>query len=280
MPSGSVAIAAHLARAVVRVRLHRQHVDVHRQDVRVGDRVVARRRRGCRCSGAPDAASPACASARSVAEIQADRRLHELRLAARLHVQLDDEIGVRLEAPREILRQQRRHLTRRPAEEMAVGILRRVRDQAVVARARICLVETTRGGGPIDADVGVVDDAGVARPELQPAHEARAVDGHRQDEDVKDVGAFRRQRVRLRQRDDEVGLAELPAFRPRARGGQVARIALLGSFVDPLLDQLDLGAVSGCCPTNGPSAGSAFHGGMNRFRVTSAICGARRLTSV
>ena len=30
---------------------------------------------------------------------------------------------------------------------------------------------------------------------------------------------------------------------------------------------------------NGPSAGSAFHGGMNRFAVTVAICAACRFAS-
>src|SRR5689334_24624651 len=50
-----------------------------------------------------------------------------LGLARRLHVNLDDEIGVRRETPREALRQQRRRLAGRPAEKMAVGIHGRVR---------------------------------------------------------------------------------------------------------------------------------------------------------
>src|SRR5690349_17840450 len=38
----------------------------------------------------------------------------------------DDEIGVGVERPREIRRQERHHLSRRPAEKMAVGVLRRI----------------------------------------------------------------------------------------------------------------------------------------------------------
>ena len=130
---GQRRLAAHVARAVVRVRLHGLDLDVDRQRVRVGDRVAARRRPGCRCPAGRAAASPACASARVVAEVQADRRRHLLGLPARLHVQLDDEIGVLLEAPGEIVRQQRRDLARRPSEEVAVRIVGRSRDQPVVA---------------------------------------------------------------------------------------------------------------------------------------------------
>ena len=73
---------------------------------------------------------------RIVAEEQTDRRLHDLGLAARLHVHFDDEIGAALEAPGQSLRQKRRHLPRRPAEEEAVGIRGRVRDQPFVAWRR------------------------------------------------------------------------------------------------------------------------------------------------
>ena len=107
-----------------------------------------------------------------VAEVEADRRRHLLGLAARLHVQFDDEVGVRVEAPGEIVRQQRRHLAGRPSEKVTVGIGRRPRDQAVVSRPRIRVVERARRRRRIDPDVGVVHDSRIAGPEFEAADEA------------------------------------------------------------------------------------------------------------
>ena len=105
----------------------------------------------------------------AIAEVEADLRLHLFGRAARLHVQLHDEIAAGLERPRQLRRHERRDLSRRPAEEMAVGILRRSRHQAVVAGQRIGLVQLARRGGAIDADVGVMHDARVAGMELDAA---------------------------------------------------------------------------------------------------------------
>jgi hypothetical protein len=157
---------------------------------------------------------------RLIAEVEADGRRDLLHLAARLHVQLDDQVGVPVQTPGEIFRQERRHLAGRPAEEVAVRIDRRSRNQSAVARSGIRIVETPRRRRRVDADVRVVHDLRVAGPEFQPAHEAHAVHGDRQDEDVKGVGAFRRQRVRLRQGDDEIRFSKLPAVGPwRTAGG-------------------------------------------------------------
>ena len=106
--------AGDLLRALMRVRLHGLHLDVHRQHVGIGDRVglLARRDVDALPSEPQHRRRPLGWIA---AEVQADGRRNRLPLSARLHVQFDDEIGVRLEAPRQPLRQQRRHLAGRPA---------------------------------------------------------------------------------------------------------------------------------------------------------------------
>ena len=53
-----------------------------------------------------------------------------------------------------------RAAARRPAEEMAVGILRALRDHAVVARLAVRAVAPPRRARAIDADDGVMDGAG------------------------------------------------------------------------------------------------------------------------
>jgi len=55
---------------------------------------------------------------------------------------------------------------------------------------------------------------GLPEPKFQAANEAGGLHRNRQHEDVKCVGPFGRQRVRLRQRDDEIRRPELPAFGP------------------------------------------------------------------
>ena len=123
---------------------------------------------------------------------------------------------------------------------MAVRIFRGVRDQAVVAGSRILIVETMGCRRRVDSNICVMHDPGVPRPELQPPNEARGVDGNREHEDAKDVGALRGQCEWPFQREDEVRLSELPAFAPRARWRHVARIALGRALVRPALNQPDL----------------------------------------
>ena len=62
--------------------------------------------------------------------------------------------------------------SRRPAEEMAVGILRALRDHAVVAGLSVRAVAAPRRSRAIDADHGVVHERRRAGPELDRADEA------------------------------------------------------------------------------------------------------------
>ena len=64
VPSGSVRDAADLPGAVVRVRLHRQQLDVHRQHVRIPNHVAALRPAECRCPASRGAESSASVAAR------------------------------------------------------------------------------------------------------------------------------------------------------------------------------------------------------------------------
>ena len=73
----------------------------------------------------------------------------------------------------------------------------------------------------------------------------------------------------------------VPSCQPSPRGavGQMARIAFGRPALHPSSIILSSASLSGCWPMNGPFEGSAFHGGMNRFFVTVAICVAWRFAS-
>ena len=96
-------------------------------------------------------------------------RQHVFDGAARLHVQLYDEVGAGLSVHASCRRHQRRDLSRRPAEEVSFRIHGRPRHQAVVAGQRIGGVQPARRRRIIDPDVGVMDDARVAGKEFEPA---------------------------------------------------------------------------------------------------------------
>ena len=150
-----------------------------------------------------------------------------------------------LEAPGEIVRQQRRHLAGGPSEKVTVRVGRGPRDQTVVSRPRVRGVERARCRRRIDPDIGVVHDSRIAGPEFEAADEARAIDRDRQHEDMKCVGPFRRQRVRLRQRNDEIRLPKLPPVGPMHCGLRIADCGFGGgwvfrrSSVRPTLEQRD-----------------------------------------
>ena len=85
-----------------------------------------------------------------------------------------------------------------------------------------------------------MDDAFVARSELDGPDEPRSVDGNRDHEIAEDVEAVRGKREGLRALDDEVRLAELPALRPFRRRRQSGGIAFDCALFDPQADRVDL----------------------------------------
>ena len=102
----------------------------------------------------------------------------------------------------------------RPPEKMAVGILRALRDHAVVARLSIRAVAAPRRSRAIDADDGVVDER--RRPGRNSTARTKRSDGSatRQHEVAKHVAIARPHGVRAWHGDDEIRLAELPAVGP------------------------------------------------------------------
>ncbi|PYR23438.1 MAG: hypothetical protein DMF98_18480 [Acidobacteria bacterium] len=83
-------------------------------------------------------------------------------------------------------------------------------------------------------------DLRVARPELHTPDVAHALDWNRQHEHARNIGALRREHIRLRQRDDEIGSAELPSVRPLRRRRQVRGVAFRSAVFEPSLQDPDL----------------------------------------
>ena len=125
-----------------------------------------------------------------VREVETDLRLHVDRFATGQQVELQHQIGAGIERPGDGVRERRRGLAGRPAQEMARGESRVVEHQTVVTRIGIFGIEGSRCTGPIQQDAGMVDHtpAAGARPQLYGAHpsaghpalpEARSCDRHR-----------------------------------------------------------------------------------------------------
>ena len=215
------------------------------------------------------------ADRRAIAEVEADHRLHLLDRARRLHVQLHDEVAAGLQRPREVRPDQRRHLARRPAEEVPVGILGGARHQAVVAGQGIGVVQRARrrasGRRGCWRDARRAGCPGGTRSRARrrastPESESRRCGTSRSGSAGSDE--------RLGERDDEVracraasrrGTAGARAFRPDCPRACRRRPRPRASSCSA--------SVSGRCPSKCPIAGSTFHGGMNRLRVTCSDLG-------
>src|SRR5207249_9336478 len=101
---GQRRFAEDVAPPIMRVRLNGLNVDVNRQQVRVGDNILRVARRNVDVLPA-EAQHRRRARGRRVTEVQTDRRLDVLGTTAGLHVYLDDEVRMGIEAPAQILRQ-------------------------------------------------------------------------------------------------------------------------------------------------------------------------------
>ena len=177
----------HPAREVVGVRLHGEDVGIDRQDVAVGDDVLALAGRDVDRLAAETQADRR-ARRHLVGEKEADADRHRLRFAGRLQVQLDDEIAAGLETPRHAVGRRARRLTGRPAEQVPGGYARPAPSTRVVpARG-----PASRAGATTACDRrrGWRDErAGIARTELHRPDVARGRRRNRQHEGAKDIGA-------------------------------------------------------------------------------------------
>ena len=226
---------------VVHVRCDAQHVDRNRQPIAVLDdvgRSAGRDADGLRREQHRDRRQ----RCRPVREVDPDGRLHVDRFGTGQQVELQDEIGPRIQRPGDCVRERRRGLSGRPAQEVAGGEPGVVEHQAVVAGRGLRGVERARRAGPVEQDAGVVDDASAAGAgsQLDGAHPAPGVQLHGEHEVAVDVGAAGGQKKGIRQRHDEVRCSELPAARGARRRREVGRVAFRRAGRRPPGQQGDL----------------------------------------
>ncbi len=212
--------------------------------------------------------------ASALTQIETDDRSDLFSLSRRSQVQLNDQVGARAQMPGQVVREDGRELTWRPAQEVTVGKVGRARNHALVTRRRIGLIEPPGSGRRIDADVRMVHGA-AARPKLQAADEAAGRDGHGDDEIAEHVRTVGAKHV-LRQGQDEVRLTVLPTIRFRRRP-RVSACTLRHATRHPALDGGDF--VSGHStdapkvsePINGfPRRHVAARGGRHNHRRPTA----------
>ena len=158
MPSGSVAQLLHRLGEVVGVREHAQHVHVRRERVVVAHRVALVARRNVD-GGVAHAKAEEMLRGGVVGEIQAYRRAYRLLLAARLHVQLKDEVRVLVDAPRARGVRRGRRAPGGPHEVEAVGRLHVADVHSGEARLRILGVALSGETEAVDVEDRVVKRA-------------------------------------------------------------------------------------------------------------------------
>ena len=229
----------HATREVVRMRLDRDHFDVHRQLVMVRHDVLT-------CAGrdldrlAPEAQTDRCSRRRRVGKEQSDRHLDGFRLSRRLEMQLDDEIAAWLETPLRPIRRGMRRLAGRPPEQLPFRIPRVALHAAAVSRLGVARIELAGGSRAIDTEVRMMDNARVAGPELQPPHISRTGHRNRDHERSKDVRATLRHGVRLGHADHDVGDTQPPAVLPVRHRREIGGVAFGRAARDPLLQRFEL----------------------------------------
>ena len=177
---------------------------------------------------------------RFVGEVEADGRLFRLRLAGQVKMDLQHEIGTLVERDREAAREKVRIAAHRPAAQPAGFREARAVESAVVARLAALAIVLARSSGRVEEEQSVMDRFPGAWPVFDGLHPLVLRNIHRDGEVAIDVGAGSGELERLRHRDHQVRLAELPAFGEFGERGEFLRIALRHPGVDPLLDRRDL----------------------------------------
>ena len=124
-----------------------------------------------------------------------------------------------------------------------------------------------------------MEDAGVARTDLDRAHESLSGQWHRQDEVAEHVAALGGQRPRAVRCKDQIGRAERPSRgEDRRRGNRPRR---LRRRLVPPIERASQSApdLSRRSPLKVPWPSTGGQGGITRAPVTLTICRARRRTS-
>ena len=115
---------------------------------------------------------------------------------------------------------------------MAIGILRALRDHAVVAGLSVHAVAAPRRSCAIDTDHGVVDERRCAGPELDRPDEAMRRQRGRQHQVSKHIAIAGTHDV-LAWCDHDIRLTELPAVRPDWNAREIRRVALNRALASP-----------------------------------------------
>ena len=122
-------------------------------------------------------------------------------------------------------------------------------------------------------------DAGVARADLDRAHESTPGERHGQDEVAEHIAALGRQRPGAVGREDQIGRAERPSVGEDRRRGQIRFGAFEGALLHPSSQRRNLRRSRRRSPLKVPWPSTGGQGGITRALVTLTICRARRRTS-
>ena len=220
----------------MRVRLNRQERRVDRNTIRVFNPVVRHARRDVDVLlSQPD--HHRGASRCLVREEEPDAHLHGLPPVRGTHVELHDEIAVGVEPPRRVPFEERRKLSRRPAEELPVREFSAATQPAVEAGSRVRGIVGATRACAVDADVRVMDDAWIVGTELEPAHVVSTRQPERDDEISQLIGPSRLDDIRLGHRDHGIGLAEPPPVGEPRGDRKIGRRSLRRTVGDPSVDR-------------------------------------------
>ena len=163
------------------------------------------------------------------------------RLVARPHVQLHYHVGVLVEHPGQSFRGTIRKLARLPIQELAIGHDGALREcHSTKAQSGILLIGLARKRRRINAHGSVMHHFGISGPKFDGLDKASLLDRNGNDKIAIDIFAVCGEHVGLGHCDHPIRFAELPAFDPYWRCGQVSRIPFGRAFCCPLLNQADL----------------------------------------
>ena len=199
-----------------------------------------------------------------------------LGLAAGVIVDLDDDVALVRQRPADALVEMAGPVAGRPAAQAAVDRLAGTAE-ARIARPRVGLVALAGLAGDVDVRQDVMDDAAVARPELDRRDVLVFVETGRDDEAAIDVLAAGGHVEIGPDVDNQVGRAELPVVGKLGRGRQVGRVSLGRAALGPGHERRDIlvGERAGVLELGTPTCGAAFQGGITRSSTTAAMSDAR-----
>ena len=231
----------HRRAQTVQVGVDAGHVDRDGQDVAVLDDVlglagrdVERRRVEYHAQRSP--------CRRFVREVQSHGGLHLDRLLARAQAELQQEVGARIERPREVRRGRSGPAPAGPDQEVAGREAAVVGGEAGIARGLLLFLEPAPRTGVVQRHLGALQDGlrRRVRSDVHGAHPAGRGDLHRQGEVAVLDAAARRHGVGSGHRNDEVRLSERPVDAGRRR--RSAPAAGRGAGRRPAPEKVDVGA--------------------------------------